>query len=186
MGFRPLITVEISDGGIATMLLGIGEDVGDMSEPSRKILEGGLSDAKLEVEASKGGLFGATWPAMSLFTAEPPAFLQRLGVMKARNPGTLLYDERSLANSLEPGGRGNILNVTADGGEAGTDNPNAVRQQEGTSRTFDVMRFFASHGKIRQFIEGGIPERPFLGWHEERFPDYDEIMVAHVLRRAEA
>jgi len=176
------VAISIDASGPISALNLMGANLGDMTEPISQVLKSALSDAKLEVEAAKGGLFGAPWPPMSPFTANPPGILQRLGMMHPRAPGTLLYDEGTLAESLSPGAPGNILQAGPTEGQAGTNNPVGTLQQEGTSRVFDVLRFVQSRGKTRQYITPGIPARPFLGWHEERLPQYDEIFADRVFR----
>jgi hypothetical protein len=179
------ITIQIDSSGPVQALDLVGQNLGDMTEPITQILKSALADAKLEVEASKGGLFGGNWAPMSPFTANPPAFLQKIGVMHPREPSALLMSTGSLAESLDPGGPGNILKVAATEGQAGTNNAAATLQQEGTSRVFDVMRFFATRGKERSYLSPGIPARPFLGWHDERLPQYDQILGDRIFRGVE-
>jgi hypothetical protein len=175
-----MIAIEIDTSQPVQALNVMVQNTGDFSEPIAEVLTSALSDARLEVEASKGGLFGAAWRPMSPFTADPPAFLQRLGVMHSREPSALLEDTGGLAASLERGGPNNIFDVSPTEGQTGTSDPAAVLQQEGTSRVFDVLHFFASRGQRREFITPGIPARPFLSWHEERLEDYDRIFSSHV------
>jgi len=175
-----MIAIEIDTSAPISTLNIMAENTGDFTEPISEVLESALSDARTEVEASKGGLFGAAWNPMSRFTADPPELLQHLGVMHPREPSTLLQDTGELAASLERGGPNNIFTATAMEGQAGTSDPAAAFVQEGTSRVFDVLHFFASRGQRREFITPGIPARPFLAWHPERFEDYDRIFSSHV------
>ncbi len=177
MGLGAMITVSIDASGPIQMLGTAGQNLGDMTEPIGEILKSALSDAKATVETSSGA-----WPPMSSFTAGPPDLLQRLGIMRPRDTATLLHDQGLLAASLAPGGPNNVLRVTPTEGEAGTADPKATWQQEGTSRVFGVLQFFASRGRTRIYITPGIPARPFLEWSEEKLPDYDAILARHVLK----
>lgn len=173
---RLLIAVTIDAGDGAELLRVVGDRLGDLSEPFRKMGEAVLEDARGTI-LSQGALAGEAWAPMSPLTSVVAAKLYGRG----RDPRTRLYDTRGLLDSLTPDGPGNILEVGPTSLEAGSDYRSertgyaiAKYQQEGTGVTFHVLQGSG-------YSAVGTPGRPFLGWREARLPEFEVLLAEHVI-----
>lgn len=162
-----MISIEIDASGPVQALNVIGENLGDFTEPTERVLMSGLTDAQEQIE-SGGSMFG-NWPGYSPFT---PIVAKALG---REMGGTMLLGNGGIVASLARGGPDNLFEAGPEGGQAGTSYPPAVFQQKGTDRTFHVLQGSG-------FSTPGIPEREFLLWREDRLPEYDKIFSDHVFK----
>jgi hypothetical protein len=162
------VAYQIDASGPIEVLEILGAGLGDLTRPIGDVLTMGLQDAQDEIR-SEGTMFGDRWPEMSPLT--PRVAMVLYGI--TRDPFSLLERSGALFESLTPHGPGNIFEPGPQEGEAGSALAWAALQQDGTSSTFHVLQ---GHGSS----PGGIPERPFLGWHETRGDEYVEIF-AHSL-----
>lgn len=163
-----MIALHVTIDGGSEFFGAMRERASDLRSPISDVLEDALSEARLEISASKGALHGAPWTPMKFFTTW----------FHKRDPTTLLEHKGDLLSSLNRGGTNNIFNVTETFGEAGTSDRKAGWQQRGTARTFLILQFLR-HG-TRAFHEPGITPRPFLLWHAENFGKYEEIFASHI------
>lgn len=173
------VTIDASDAG--RVLTVFGEKLGDLTQPFTKIGELVFEDARGAI-VSQGTVFGLAWGDMQPRTSIVATKLYG----KGRDPRTLLQDTRGLLNSLTPGNPDNVLEAGPQEATYGsayrssrTGFAIAKYQQEGTSRTFDVL--YRRRGVVE---DAGYPGRPFLAFREQRRGDFEEILAAHVLGTA--
>jgi hypothetical protein len=156
------VTIEKDDAG--PYLRAVSDRAADFTEANRAVLESGMNDARETIRAG-GPDFG--WAPHHPFTTVVDRILGRARVGTLQEKGALL------------GSIGNVFNVTATEGEAGSNLANAKFQQEGTDRTFFFLQFVRTgEGK---WGGRGITPRPFMWWHEQRFPEYDAIYLNHLM-----
>lgn len=158
------MTLEITAAhdGITPQLTLAMERTSDMTEPLTAILEDGLFTAQRQVVEGKGALFGgAGWPDMAPYTIE-----------KGRDPLTLLVETGALVLSMSRGAPGNVFQVGATEGVAGT---SLASQRTG---------YGYAAGQHRGAPRANRPPRPYLLWYAERLPDYDRLIAAWILRGA--
>ncbi len=147
-----MLTFSLEENVTPTVRI-MGERLGDMRVPLTRIMEDGLQVAQARV-------MGASVPGSEPFAPMSPATIRH-----GRSPSSLLRDTGRLAASLERGGVGNVFEVTADSGEAGT----AVRNDRGFP-----------YGAAIQAGTAFMPPRPFLSWYSSRLTEYDRILIAYI------
>lgn len=175
------ITVDASEVQIA--LSAIDRNLDDFSEPFRDLGELVLSDARAQIVSQGRVIAGEPWADMSPLTNKVAATLYGRG----RDPRTLEQDTRGLIDSLTPEGPSNVFEIQKLSAEFGSSYAStrtgfaiAKYQQEGTSRTYDVL----GHG-FRGLIEGaGYPGRPFLLFNPVRSDEYLGLFADHLLEGA--
>lgn len=159
-----MLAITIEKNEIGPYLQVLAERASDWSQPITKVLESGLEDARAVISGG-GSSFG--WAPTSPWTLKVDEVLGRARQGQLQETGGLL-------NSLR------VFAVSPSEGEAGTDSPVARYQQEGTSRTFFLLQL-----PMREFGGYGIPPRPFLFQHEEKFPEYDAMFLDHLMAEGE-
>lgn len=177
-----MFTISVEKDEVGPFLQVMSSQTTDWSEPVKQTLEDGLDDAR-NVISGGGPDFG--WVPTQPWTLKVDEAFGRARSGQLRETGGLLASFR-------------LFDVRPTGGEAGTDSPIAAFQQEGTDTTFFVLQYLRSGigtmsseerfaaGSFGSFYGGrGIPPRPFLFWHEEKLPEYDQIFMRHLMGEGE-
>lgn len=152
------------------LLTGIEQRMADLTVPIGEALEVGLLDARTNVE-TEGGLVGG-WAPQHFLT---PLIAQLFG--KEITGETLI----GLIPSLTKGGDGNYFAAGATEGETGTTHRGAIFANRGTSRTFHILDFIHSGGKVRKFSVPGEPEREIFPMGEDRLPLYQQPFLDWIM-----
>jgi len=152
----------------------LSSHLADSRDPLAAVLERGLEDSRLNL-ATRGGDAGV-WEPMSPWTE----IVARKLYGKARSDGSLLEDTGALLASLYRGAPGNIFEVSASEGVAGTELADSRTgygigslMEKGTTRTFHVLQ---GEG----YTVPGIPPRPFMAPPEAHGDEYVGIFADEV------
>ena len=169
-----MIAITVDSREVVRSLSVLGSNLGDAREPLTAILERGLEEARLNL--AEGGGDAGPWAPMSPWTP----IVARALYGQGRAVGLLLEGDGALAGSLVRDAPGNIFEVSATEGSAGTDlasNRNGYgigsMMEHGTSRTFHVLQ---GEG----YSAPGIPARPFMPPMETHGDEYAGIFAEGV------
>lgn len=152
----------------------VGERARDATPAMRRIGALALEDAQISVTegAGEAGAFRAPHPLTA----------------RIHGAHALLRQTGGLLASLVPEGPGNIFDATPNSVRVGTQltgprSPTAIGafQQRGTSKTFQVIQYRLSKGRLRLWRPPGIPARPFLLWRLSRLGEFHTILASHIL-----
>ena len=159
------VTVEKDEAG--PYLSFVSAQASDFTAPITQVLNSGMDDAR---ETIRGGGPDFGWAPYAPWTFKVDKAIGRTRIGMLQEKGRLL------------GSIGNVFEVGPTEGKAGSNLPHARFQQEGTDKTFFFLQFLST-GK-REFGGRGITPRPFMWWHEEKFPEYDAMFMSHLTGEA--
>lgn len=171
-----MIVFEVNSQRAVAKLQLLGQRAANVTEPMRVIAESLLSDARIALANGTGP--GGTFAPQSPLTT------------KIHGAHPLLRQTGGLAASLYEDGPGNVFQVGPGSLTVGTNYrgprssyPVGSWIQDGTARTFHVIQFMMSKGRIREWSDTGIPARKFLAVPEQRRPQFVGLLRDFLLGR---
>lgn len=165
-----MLTITVERDTIGPYVEQMASRAADWSAPNMRVLQSGIEEARATIQS---GGSGAGWAPISPFTLLIDDVLGRTREGQLQETG-------AMAASL-----GDVLEVGPTEGIAGTSSDVALYQHGGTTRTFSLLKYLRSGGAKREYGGRGIPPRPFMFWHTEKLPEYDDIFMAHLMGEGE-
>jgi hypothetical protein len=165
-----MLTITVEKDEIGPFVELMATRATDMSVPISNVARAELDEARQTINSGGAG-FG--WAPTSPWTLAIDEVLGRARQGQLNASGTL-------AASL-----GDVFEVSPYEGIVGTSSPVARYQQEGTSTSFLLLQALRSGGVKHGYGGRGIPPRPFLFWHQEKLPQYDDIFMDYLTGEGE-